>query len=154
MSEQRRDNFRGIGLLLIILLAGLALIGGALYLGFGHSNLKQVAVPPSASIASARRVNAAGGVPDAIASEAMPRERGSAAALFLCRGFSSPLLLGACFGALGSTTVTSYLRTWATDEYLNCGASLREARATRQACVSHFLRYSLFFPLAAPSTAW
>jgi hypothetical protein len=51
-------------------------------------------VPPSASIVSASRVRAAGGVPEPMASGATPRERGSAAAFFFRRRFPS-LLLGA-----------------------------------------------------------
>jgi len=57
----------------------------------------------NAALASASRDAAAGRVPEPMASGAMPRERGSAAAFFLRRGFPS-LLLGAFLVGLGSAT--------------------------------------------------
>src|SRR6185312_14741533 len=52
-------------------------------------------------MASASRVTATGGLPEPIASGAMPRERGSAAAFFLRRGFAS-LFPAADLAVLGS----------------------------------------------------
>src|SRR3954470_22335462 len=82
-------------------------------------------------MASASRVRAAGGVPEPMASGAMPRERGSATAFFLRRGFPS-LLLGARFAALGSATETS-CRTGAAFQlhYLNLVAASGKTRCRK-----------------------
>src|SRR5256885_11437326 len=82
-------------------------------------------------MASAKRVRAAGGVPEPMAAGAMPRERGSAAAFFFRLGLPS-LLFGARLAVLGSAMSNLESVADRVAQYIWWG--IYEARLTAVAC--------------------